>query len=315
MKQKLMKSILGLLAFTFVLTSCSSNEDALASVQSEANIQNVGGILKFKDQAVFDATVDTLSKMDKNQQIAFLSNYGVKSYKDFYTEANKELDQIIDSASSQADFDALYKSYKAKYQGQFLFNDVNPEYLSPISKLKNSGIQRVVNISGKYMIGNKVCKASMYSDMKEYSSEKKAIMFDFKEQLNGMQKTTASKDSNYAYLKTSNRKGIVVFDYSNGQLYATFTAQKKVFWGWQAYDTLFYLQYSLNKPFCERSIGTPVPADQTIMYSTTTDDNGEKYSLGFFVAGTDLSGITGKFTFWTRGIAQTDGITGTIKYN
>jgi hypothetical protein len=315
MKQKLMKSILGLLAFTFVLTGCSSNEDALASVQSEVNIQNVGGILKFKDQAVFDATVDSLSKMDKNQQIAFLSNYGVKSYKDFYTEANKELDQIIDSASSQADFDARYKSYKAKYQGQFLFNDVNPEYLSPISKLKDSGIQRVVNISGKYMIGNKICKASMYSDMKEYSSEKKAIMFDFKEQLNGMQKTTASKDSNYAYLKTSNRKGIIVFDYSKGQLFVTFTAQKKVFWGWQAYDTLFYLQYSLNKPFCERAIGTPVPANHTIMYSTTTEDNGEKYSLGFFEAETDLSGITGKFTFWTRGIAQTDGITGTIKYN
>ena len=38
MKQKLMKSILGLLAFTFVLTGCSSNEDALASVQSEPNI-------------------------------------------------------------------------------------------------------------------------------------------------------------------------------------------------------------------------------------------------------------------------------------
>lgn len=310
-----MNFILGVVAFTFVLTGCSSNEDALASVQSEPNIQNVGGILKFKDQAVFDATVDSLSKMDKNQQIAFLSNYGVKSYKDFYTEANKELDQIIDSASSQADFDALYKSYKAKYQGQFLFNDLNPEYLSPISKLKDSGIQRVVNISGKYMIGNKICKASMYSDMKEYSSEKKAIMFDFKEQLNGMQKTTPSTTANRGYVKTSNRKGIVVFDYSNGELYATFTAQKKVFWGWQAYDTLFHLQYSLNKPFCERSIGTPVPADQIIMYSTTTDDNGEKYSLGFFVANSDLTGITGTFTFWTRGVAQTDAATGVIAYN
>ena len=32
MKQKLMKSILGLLAFTFVLTGCSSNEDAVSKV-------------------------------------------------------------------------------------------------------------------------------------------------------------------------------------------------------------------------------------------------------------------------------------------
>ena len=231
MKLNLTKFILGILTITFVLTSCKNNENDL-NLQSDASIQNVGGILKFKNQEVFNATMDSLNTIDADKQTVLLSSYGVKSYKNLKAEANKELDQIIDTVSSKAIFESVYKGYISKYQSQFLFSGTSSEYISPISKLVDARLEKIVNSAGEYMIGDKVIKAAMYTDINEFNSKNKTIAFDLKPQLDGMAKVTTSPNLNVGDIRTSKRKAFVTIYLESINLSAVFTAQDKTWLGY-----------------------------------------------------------------------------------
>ncbi len=313
-----MNFILGVVAFIVVLTGCSSNEDALASVQSEANIQNVGGILKFKDQAVFAATVDSLSRLKESQQIDFLANYGIDSYKELQNMANEELDHIIDTVSSKAVFGVVLKTYREKYNNKFLFEKSNSEFISPISKLKDARLGRIVNTSGEYMIGDEVLKASMYSGIDAYQ-------FSNNPQLNiatsgTMQRVVTSTIDNYGSVKTSDRKSIVTISLDKFKLIAHLSAQKKSWLGyWVSYNTIFSLQFKLNQliflPNNEGQLLSGTPHT----YSNLIDDNDFDTCLGNFPSGigmgTSARDVFGSFQLWSRGIAQKDGVAGKIKLN
>jgi len=315
MKIKLTKYILGILAFTFMLTGCSKNEDALSLTQNVEDIQNVGGILKFKNQAVFEATIDSLKKMDTQKQIEFLAVYNLKSYNDKLKEANSELDQLVNSTTDKTTFDTLYENYKMKYQNTFLFYDISTKFISPVSKLKDSFLKRLVNSSGEYMIGNQIIKAPTYSDIIEYNALNKTFVLDFNEPTIGTQKITASPTDNYGYVKTSKRKAIVRFGLtSSGELLANFSGQIKTWLYWTSYDTIYYLDFSINKPFFLNSQGAAQPANSPFMFTTPVESSNIDVTLGY-ISGTDFSGVTGVFQMWSRGIDKTDGVTGNIKFD
>lgn len=63
MKYKINKYVLGMLVFTFVFTSCSKNEDALATVQS-----NKQDILIFSTEEEFNETLAKVNAMTKTER-------------------------------------------------------------------------------------------------------------------------------------------------------------------------------------------------------------------------------------------------------
>jgi len=131
-----------------------------------------------------------------------------------------------------------------------------------------------------------------------------------------MAKVTTSPNLNVGDIRTSKRKAFVTIYLESINLSAVFTAQEKTWLGyWKSYETIFNLQFTVNKPFIFNGSGAASTANTTMMYTSPKDENAVQPTLGYFIYGSDLTGITGHFLLWTRGIDQTDGVEGTIKFN
>lgn len=87
MKNKLVKNILGLLTFIFVLTGCSQNEDAISTLESTK--QN---ILSFKTTDEFNETVSKVNAMSKTERLAWEKEQGIKSFGTICDEFYKTID-------------------------------------------------------------------------------------------------------------------------------------------------------------------------------------------------------------------------------
>lgn len=316
MKTKIKKYILSALLLTFAFTSCDKNEEAIKGTEAKLTIQNMDGILQFEDQKAFDIAIDSLNKMTTDEQNKFLSIIGFKSYKSIYNDIENELELMVQNSTTKTEFDIKYQSYVIKYQSQFLFNNIKTDFISPISKLKNNTISLLVNGNGEYIIGNNVLKAEMYSDVDEYSNSNKNLEIITNSQHIGLRKTVISNQPNYGYVKTSDRKAIIELSISSTQLIAQLTAQYKTWLGyWKSGPTYFYIQYDINKPYFRQGTGAELLPNTQIMYSTPDQYSSVIVSLGYIVYGTDLTNIRGNFLLWTQGIAQSEGVQGTISFN
>jgi hypothetical protein len=118
MKIKLTKYIFAVLAITFALTSCSKNEDALATVAS-----NKQDILTFKTVDEFNTTVQKVNSMKPEERIAWENSKGFKSFGTICDEVYKGIDptkfkslqQVKDTVSKLSAYLEIGQNEEGKY--------------------------------------------------------------------------------------------------------------------------------------------------------------------------------------------------------
>lgn len=94
-----MNFILGVVAFTFVLTGCSNNEDALASVQKKSTLgyEVLDGTVKFENYKTYDAVCNKMYEMSYSELENWRSTLKISSLYDSY------INQIVPIDSTKAE--------------------------------------------------------------------------------------------------------------------------------------------------------------------------------------------------------------------
>lgn len=94
-----MNFILGVVASTFVLTGCSSNEDALASVQKKSTLgyEVLDGTVKFENYKAYDAVCNKMYEMSYSELENWRSALKISSLYDSY------INQIVPIDSTKAE--------------------------------------------------------------------------------------------------------------------------------------------------------------------------------------------------------------------
>lgn len=116
-----------------VFTGCkqSSVLEELPRLQTTQPLTDVAvenGMLKFADEAAMERTLSMLLKMNDNELLAWYDSMAFVSQSMAREAALEEFQQLASLSE--------YPAFKAKYQGQFLFNDNLDEedyqpYLAP----------------------------------------------------------------------------------------------------------------------------------------------------------------------------------------
>ena len=153
-------SLIGIVTFI----SCGNELDYDDTNDNEKDIELAmdDTVVKFKDQAVFDATMNKLAQMNENQLSEWSSSLGIKSLFSLHMEALQEAGTMDDSADD-------YLNLKGKYSDFLYFPEYKDDYgiyLPVTNKLYSA----VMNGAGNVMIGNEV---KNFIDIKDYQSLQK----------------------------------------------------------------------------------------------------------------------------------------------
>lgn len=112
MKNKILT--IAMSAIMFTLASCNSNEEPAIS-QSLQNVEVVrlsdylpsstrsgesDKVLRFKDQAAFDSTVESLKGMSEDEKMDYFNSLGFDGAYVTLTKAHNEADQVLDRIES-----------------------------------------------------------------------------------------------------------------------------------------------------------------------------------------------------------------------
>lgn len=135
MKNNLKIYFLGILAFTFALTSCDKNEDAISEIQKSPKTD----ILTFATQEDFDKTLVKVNSMTKEERLAWEKEQGFKSFgticDEFYEtikpESFKSVEEIKAFVTKNSDKIEFYTSSDGETYC------VTKDFLSPERYLTN----------------------------------------------------------------------------------------------------------------------------------------------------------------------------------
>lgn len=284
--------------FLISITSCNNEEnDILIGNNNEKDIEVLNGnILRFKDENVYRETLDSLSEMNQQERLIFLSSINFNSQLPLITQADIELDEICERAKDAKEFADLYADYKQKYKDIFMFNDIDKEDLSPYSKLVYLDHEFFANQEGKFIIGDSVVVAPTF---KKYSEMVQ------KNILTKGGTSSLKTDTNHAWSHTSDRKvGLYASMNNEGQIYMRFTAQKKYIFGWKRYSTVYFANFNLHggqvcKFFWYTGEGSP--------QTSTVPMDGKDFSV-------ETKELSGNETIYFGGVGPAQGVPYRFQY-
>ncbi len=238
-----MKKIIFLFVAIFSFIACNNdeNDSPNLSFNSNKDVSIVNGILKFKNQEVFDSIKDAYLNGNEKSVLSDLKLLGHVSISDILFEADKELEQICETSEEQ-DFKIKYADFKAKYSEKFIFN-LDEEDLSPYIPYVNSIEQFFANCDGKYMIGEKVIKADAYSDYAELKQDK------YSSPIMSRAVSEEGNSLNHAWSHQSKRKVSLYLTIEGSAVWAEFKSQKKNVFGWVRYSTVYHGKFKLDGGF------------------------------------------------------------------
>ncbi|MDR2920365.1 MAG: DUF4848 domain-containing protein [Tannerella sp.] len=197
------KNILILAVCTFVFFSCTNDEDVVSS-NEKGNLPDItvkNGMLVFKDQSVYESTERRLNGAGLSDKISFLDSVGFRSQLYIMNEADQELESLCTSESADV-FSHGYKIFKEKYEGLFMFNDIEKTDLSPYCRLEQLDLSIFANNDGKFMIGDSLVKCDCFETFSDFSSKISYAMLDTDDSYI----STRADEVNRAHVKEDKRK-------------------------------------------------------------------------------------------------------------
>lgn len=204
--------------------------------------------LQFSSVDEYQKFLSNFSSLNSEERIKLTDGLGFVSLEKLFILADEELEQIGETAVSEADFRSKYDQYKNKYSQYFIFNDEDLTDLSPyIPECGNDIDAFLVGINQTVVVGNEVRKISFSRQMREEDrllSDKNLPEYnagavltragDSDLPLNGFTVTVGSKKTIF---KASTKKGTLTLGnttYNGTGLWFHFEARKKMWYGWKS---------------------------------------------------------------------------------
>lgn len=299
-------------------------------VTRSSNANSKVDVLSFATEDDFNRFVSILKSKTLQQRAQMVKKLGFECLATINDKADKELDAIGATASSEEDFRAKYEAYKKKYAGVLVPNAADPTDLSlylpaakdtavapylvgMCSKVLIAGLLRDISFSDEMNEEDKLVFATNYPESqskltrtveKDYADENSWPVNGFKERL-GNHKTIFSCSISSDY-----------------KLNFHFGAQYKMWYGWKRNDRQFFFRLESMKG-CDK---VNPDARETYLspntyYFGTGVDFYSYTKMDFHVADVtknplvtvDEYSVTGKVFVWTDLMAEKDS-TGKVIY-
>lgn len=289
--------------------ACNNDNELLSNdIQNEKNdVQVVDGVLKFKNQAVYDSIVTKLSSMNLQERDLFYKEIGFEPITSLLTKADEELEQVVNVRTVE-EFNVNYSEFKKKYENVFLFNDQDQEDLSPYTGFMSIHHELVTNAKGYFCIGNDKIVPEQYKSFSDKIENAEFITLrnSSSNWMSAVNHAWSHLDSRKVGLYISMDRSVTNSLYGH-PINVTFTSQKKNIFGWVRYSTVyeanFYI-YGISKYMSNYSYG----------HYTSGSEKSGTYSFTLGYADED---VTGTIECWSRGVSK--GLRGSasvnLKYN
>lgn len=230
------------LLFLIVFNSCekslslelidqNNNDELYISVE----VINSENTLKFKDHETFINFVREINRKDEKEKLLFSLEKGIRTPYEIINTSDLELEEILNSSTSEVEFRTKYNIFKDKYKPHLLFNDEKDSDFSPYSKYINSELECIININGNYLIGDSLYTAPIYNNIDELMNNNVSYT-----------RATVSNELNYAKAQTSSRRCEMWISMTGNDIYLRFVGKKKQWLGWFKNDMHFMGEYKLT---------------------------------------------------------------------
>lgn len=303
MKDLLSKLLLGVALCGFA--SCANEVDEFAPQgveRADIEVINGGEILRFKDNKVYDEILQKVSKMTDKERVSYFSSLSFKPQTILMEEADTELRDICESTSVLDVAEKRYSDFKQKYGKVFLFNDSDASDLSPYSRLVSPSNEFFANVKGQFLIGDSLVECAVFQSFSRRLERTQNVM---------TRDISPSTAVNEAYSRQSDRKVGTYLSLDGQYIIVNFTAQKKTWFGWVRYSTVYSGEYLIRGAGFEFAQG-----DILGMYPSYVNMDGRPFSInsrefdGNYTTrfGRKTSGgtCTGNMAVWSRGISYED---------
>lgn len=120
--------------------------------------------LKFDSEEAFNTFKGKLSNASSFERESLVHNYGIQNLFDLANEADEELENLGNKATSLSDFKAKYSDYKKKYEGLLISDSQDTTDVSLSVPNENNPESYIANKEGYYVVGNSVRKVSCQTD-------------------------------------------------------------------------------------------------------------------------------------------------------
>lgn len=226
-----MKKILFLALYTAVCASCnraSVLEEPMpipmrsSSVTEAPAVEVENGMLKFADEAAIERTLSVLLQLDETSLAAWYDSVGFVS-QEMAREAALEEFQAMESLDE-------YPAFKAKYAGQFLFNDnLDEEDYQPYVAASRFAYEMILNADGNAIVGGQVVNYN-------YERFEETMYYRVSHASEGLQpRISPETKTNQVYGIVGKKKFWAWAVRMGTDVYMQVTAQKKNLFGWNDY--------------------------------------------------------------------------------
>lgn len=258
--------------------------------------------LQFASESAYQSTITEISRMTAKERLAYTDNF--TSLQKLAAEADKELDEIGEAATNEADFRKKYAQYVEKYSGKLITNKYDAEDLTLYVPDGDNLSTYFINENKKVVIGNEIKKVSLNNDM---SDSEKAVFattalanettnrFDFKETVDGKKTTGNIEIDSRAYINVH------------------VGCQKKLWYGWRRDDHRDIYYQVAASPMAYRYIG---PYGQelytnNIQYYAYHNDGDKHVTVGSLQPGGQY--LSGTLRVWTDN--SVSNVKDSVEYN
>lgn len=253
--------------------------------------------LRFDSESTYQSFLDRIKNMPSKERIALVQSYGLTSLQEIATIADKELDSIGTTASSETDFRTRYNNYKEKYEEVLISNKYTSEDLSLYVPDGDNLATYVLGQNHSIVIGNKVTPVSLSNDM---SKSEKAVYTP------KAQTRASANEASGKYVHNDAQKTTYAVELrQNTMLNVHVGFQKKMWYGWKrdnARDAYYFLdaspfQYNYwLKPNASDAPIFQVNINRPDVYFFDTPGTID-YESGYIVGGSRV--LSGKLYVWT----------------
>lgn len=325
-----MKKLFYLLFFAAGLTACE-NEDLemkdtpsqeptiqLVKLTHDGNIMNVSSttranedgstyVLKFSSNDVLKSVTRNLKNLTSEERISYIKKVGFNSLQELSQEADKELEQIGEEATSESDFESKYQDYVEKYKGLLITNSTDMSDLSLYVPDGDNILTYLINGMKTIVVGDSIKRIDISekmspSDLRAYTD------------YSVMPLTTTDYSDNWynngctVVYKSGKKLNIelTISDIVDYKMNVHIGAQKKMWYGWKRDSAReFYYESNLNNFEYLMFFNDHIcPAPHAERYCHKGDGKldvilGKKHGVS-----TDF--INGTMLFWTDLISEKD---------
>lgn len=303
MKDLFSKFLFGIAICSFASCTNGLDETAPQNVErADIEVLNGGQLLSFKDHKVYDETLQKVSEMSDKERVAFFASLSFKPQMILMKEADAELRNICESTSVLAVAEKQYSEFKQKYSEVFMFNDSDASDLSPYSKLVSPSNEFFVNEKGQFMIGDSLVEIAVFESFSER----------LKLTQNVATRDISTNDAwNDAHSYQSDRKVGLRLYMEGSYIMANFTSQKKTWFGWVRYSTIYNGDFSILGAGFEFAQGDVLGWFPSYInndgrpFSVSTPERDGNYTTRFGRK-TGYGQCTGTMEIWSRGVVWAD---------